>query len=166
MSHILPIFRRFRTQLSSGPVDMVVDSYRRYGTSAGTAVSVELGDTPVHNWTGMGYRDFPIKLSEDLSDQAVVQPLIRSFACQSCPVACGGIVTLPDGDLGHKPEYETLGIFRSDDHGQRPSHNYANAAISATWQDWIPSQPGVSSRSRSNAPRKVGCPPDWMMNCR
>jgi aldehyde:ferredoxin oxidoreductase len=111
MSHILPIFRRFRTQLSSGPVDMVVDSYRRYGTSAGTAVSVELGDTPVHNWTGMGYRDFPIKLSEELSDQAVVRPQIRSFACHSCPVACGGIVTLPDGELGHKPEYETLASF-------------------------------------------------------
>jgi aldehyde:ferredoxin oxidoreductase len=111
MSHILPVFRRFRTKISSGPVDMVVDSYRRYGTSAGTAISVELGDTPVRNWTGLGYRDFPIKLSEGLSDQAVVQPLVRPYACQSCPVACGGVVTLPDGDLGHKPEYETLASF-------------------------------------------------------
>ncbi|MGA2502990.1 MAG: aldehyde ferredoxin oxidoreductase family protein [Anaerolineales bacterium] len=111
MTHILPFFRRFRTKLSSGPVEMVVDSYRRYGTSAGTAVSVELGDTPVHNWTGIGYRDFPLKLSEGLSDQAVVRPMVRPFACQSCPVACGGIVTLPSGDLGHKPEYETLASF-------------------------------------------------------
>jgi aldehyde:ferredoxin oxidoreductase len=111
MSRLLPFMRRFRTQLSSGPVEMVVDSYRRYGTSAGTAVSVELGDTPVHNWAGVGYRDFPIKLSEGLSDQAVVRPLVRPFACQSCPVACGGLVTLPDGELGHKPEYETLAAF-------------------------------------------------------
>ena len=111
MTYILPFFRRFRTKLSSGPVEMVVDSYRRYGTSAGTAVSVELGDTPVHNWTGIGYRDFPLKLSEGLSDQAVVRPMVRPFACQSCPVACGGIVTLPSGDLGHKPEYETLASF-------------------------------------------------------
>ena len=111
MTYLLPIFRRLKTKLSSGPVDMVVDSYRRYGTSAGTAVSIELGDTPVHNWTGIGYRDFPIKISEGLSDQAVVQHMVGSFACQSCPVACGGVVTLPDGDLGHKPEYETLASF-------------------------------------------------------
>ena len=111
LSHILPIFRRFRAKFSSGPAEMVIDSYRRYGTAAGTSISVELGDTPVHNWTGLGYRDFPIKLSEGLSDQAVVQPLIRPYACQSCPVACGGIVTMPDGDLGHKPEYETLASF-------------------------------------------------------
>jgi aldehyde:ferredoxin oxidoreductase len=111
MSHLLPIFRHFGTRLSSGPVDMVVDSYKRYGTSAGTAVSVELGDTPVRNWTGIGYRDFPIKLSEGLSDQAVIQPMVRTYACQSCPVACGGTVTLPGGELGHKPEYETLASF-------------------------------------------------------
>ncbi len=111
MTHLLPLFRRLKTKLSSGPVDMVVDSYRRYGTSAGTAVSIELGDTPVHNWTGIGYRDFPIKISEGLSDQAVIQPMVGAFACQSCPVACGGVVTLPDGDLGHKPEYETLASF-------------------------------------------------------
>ncbi len=111
MSHLLPIFRRLGTRLSSGPVDMVVDSYKRYGTSAGTAVSIELGDTPVHNWAGVGYRDFPIKLSEKLSDHAVVQPMVRTYACQSCPVACGGIVTLPGGEQGHKPEYETLACF-------------------------------------------------------
>jgi aldehyde:ferredoxin oxidoreductase len=111
MSHVLPIFRRFRTKLSSGPVEMVVDSYRRYGTSAGTAVSLELGDTPVHNWTGVGYRDFPIKLSEGLSDQAVVRTQVRPFACQSCPVACGGLVTIPGNELSHKPEYETLAAF-------------------------------------------------------
>jgi aldehyde:ferredoxin oxidoreductase len=111
LNSLLPILRRFRTRFSGGPVEMVVDSYRRYGTSAGTAMLVELGDAPVRNWTGIGYRDFPIKISEGLSDQAVVRPLVRSYACHSCPVACGGIVTQPDGSLGHKPEYETLAAF-------------------------------------------------------
>jgi aldehyde:ferredoxin oxidoreductase len=111
ISRLLPFMRLFRTRLSGGPKEMVVDSYRRYGTSAGTAISVELGDTPVHNWTGIGYRDFPLDLSERLSDQAVVRPLIRPYACHSCPVACGGIVAQPDGDIGHKPEYETLASF-------------------------------------------------------
>ena len=111
MPAILPLIRRFHSHLSSGPVEMVIDSYKRYGTSAGTAVSVELGDTPVHNWTGIGYRDFPLGLSEELSDQAVVQPMVRSYACASCPVSCGGIAKLPDGRSCHKPEYETLAAF-------------------------------------------------------
>jgi aldehyde:ferredoxin oxidoreductase len=111
MTRMLPFLRRFRTRLGSGPMDMVVDSYRRYGTSAGTAILVELGDTPVRNWTGIGYRDFPLELSEGLSDQAVVRPLVRPYACHSCPVACGGIVNQPEGGESHKPEYETLASF-------------------------------------------------------
>ncbi len=111
MAHLLPWFRRLRTHLGGGPPNMVIDTYRRYGTSAGTAVLVELGDTPVHNWTGIGYRDFPLEQSEGLSDQAVVRPLKRPYACHSCSVACGGIVEQPGGDLAHKAEYETLASF-------------------------------------------------------
>ncbi len=111
MVHLLPWLRRLHTQLSSGPAEMVIDSYRRYGTSAGTTVSVELGDTPIRNWTGIGYRDFPLDQSEGLSDQSVVRTLKRPYACHSCPVACGGIVEQPDGSLAHKAEYETLASF-------------------------------------------------------
>ncbi|HEX7541035.1 MAG TPA: aldehyde ferredoxin oxidoreductase family protein [Anaerolineales bacterium] len=111
MSRLLPFMRLFRVHLSGGPADVVIDTYKRYGTAAGTAISVELGDTPVRNWTGIGYRDFPLALSEGLSDQAVVAPLVRPYACHSCPVACGGIVNQPDGGISHKPEYETLAVF-------------------------------------------------------
>ena len=111
MSFLLPIVRRLHGRLSGGPVEMVIDSYRRYGTSAGTAVQVELGNTPVRNWTGIGYRDFPLELSEGLSDQAVVRPMIKPYACHSCPVACGGIVNQPDGGTSYKAEYETLASF-------------------------------------------------------
>jgi aldehyde:ferredoxin oxidoreductase len=111
MHFLLPIVRRIRGHLTSGPAELVVDSYKRYGTAAGTTILVELGDTPVHNWTGIGYRDFPLELSEGLSDQAVVRPLLKPYACHSCPVACGGIVNQPDGGVSHKPEYETLASF-------------------------------------------------------
>jgi aldehyde:ferredoxin oxidoreductase len=111
IAHLLPWFRRLRTQLSSGPAEMVIDTYRRYGTAAGTAILVELGDTPVRNWRGIGYRDFPLELSEGLSDQAVVRYLQRPYACHSCPVACGGIVEQPDGETAHRAEYETLASF-------------------------------------------------------
>ena len=107
----LPIVRRFRARLSGGPVQMVIDSFRRYGTAAGTAALVELGDAPVRNWTGVGFRDFPLSLSAGLSDEAVIRHNVRSYGCHSCPLACGAIVRLPDGGTGHKPEYETLAAF-------------------------------------------------------
>lgn len=108
---ILPIMRRLRARMSGGPTQMVIDTYRLYGTAAGTAALVELGDTPVRNWTGIGYRDFPLRRAARLSDEAVIRPKIRGYGCSFCPVACGGIVRLPDGDTDHKPEYETLAAF-------------------------------------------------------
>ena len=111
MKFLLPILRRLRGQFSGGPAEMVVDSYKRYGTSAGTAMLVELGDAPVRNWNGIGYRDFPLEYSEGLSDQAVVRPVVKPYACHTCPVACGGIVNQPDGGTSHKSEYETLASF-------------------------------------------------------
>jgi aldehyde:ferredoxin oxidoreductase len=107
----LPIVRRFRARLSGGPAQMVIDSFRRYGTAVGTAALVELGDTPVRNWTGVGFRDFPLSLSAGLSDEPVIRNNVRPYGCHSCPVACGAIVRLPDGGTGHKPEYETLAAF-------------------------------------------------------
>lgn len=111
LTRLLPWVRRLGGRLSSGPAELVVDSYRRYGTSAGTAVLVELGDAPVRNWTGLGHRDFPLDLSQGLSDRAVAQRQRRPYACHACPVACGGHVVLPDGGEGHKPEYESLAAF-------------------------------------------------------
>lgn len=108
---ILPLMRRLRMRPSSGPAQILIDTYRLYGTAAGTAALVELGDTPVRNWTGVGYRDFPLRRAARLSDEAVIRPRIRGYGCSFCPVACGGIVRLPDGDTDHKPEYETLAAF-------------------------------------------------------
>jgi aldehyde:ferredoxin oxidoreductase len=105
---VLPILRRLHGRLGGGPAQLVIDTYRRYGTAAGTAMLIELGDTPVRNWTGIGFRDFPLALSEGLSDEAVIRGAVRPYACQACPVACGAIVHLPDGGTGHKAEYETL----------------------------------------------------------
>lgn len=107
----LPLMRRFRVRPSGGPTQVIIDTYRLYGTAAGTAALVELGDTPVRNWTGIGYRDFPLRVAAGLSDEAVIRPKIRGYGCSFCPVACGGIVRLPDGDTDHKPEYETLAAF-------------------------------------------------------
>lgn len=106
-----PILRRFRIQPTGGPAQMVIDSYRIYGTAAGTALLVGLGDTPIRNWTGTSVRDFPLSLAEKLGDEAVIRDQVKSYACHSCPLACGGVIRSPDGTTGRRPEYETLAAF-------------------------------------------------------
>jgi aldehyde:ferredoxin oxidoreductase len=107
----LPLLRRLGVRPSSGPAELVVDSFRRYGTAAGTAMLIELGDTPVRNWQGEGYRDFPLVRGEKLSDEAVIRDVVRPYACRACPVACGGITRGADGERRLKAEYETLAAF-------------------------------------------------------
>lgn len=108
---LLPTLRRFKIAISGGAEELVVDTFRRYGTSIGTAMSIELGDAPVKNWSGVGYRDFPLERAERLSGDSVIEQMLKPFACHSCPVACGGISKLPDGALVHRPEYESLVAF-------------------------------------------------------
>jgi len=89
----------------------------KYGTSGVTALSAEVGDSPVRNWTGVGYRDFPLSVSQRIGAEAVLARQVKRYGCASCPLRCGGIVELEDGRGGrvevHKPEYETLAAFGS-----------------------------------------------------
>lgn len=85
---------------------------REYGTSGGLATAVEIGDTPVKNWSGVGSLDFPT--ADEISDNNVIQYQLKRYACYRCPVACGGHMEVPTGPYaakGHRPEYETLASF-------------------------------------------------------
>jgi len=106
-----PLMGRLRMQFSGGPTQMTIDSYRLYGTAAGTALLVAVGDTPIRNWAGNSARDYPVSLATNVSDDAVIRDNIKPYACHSCPLACGATVRLPDGGTGHRAEYETLAAF-------------------------------------------------------
>lgn len=104
------------------PIQMRMDAVmwrnilKRYGTSGITAMSAESGDTPVKNWKGSGYYDFPIsEKSYKISDENVIKYQVKRYACYACPLGCGGIYKIKDGpypiEESHKPEYETLGSF-------------------------------------------------------
>ncbi len=94
---------------------LVREIYRRYGTSGLTVYSALTGDTPIQNWDGVGYIDYGLASAARLSDESVVLNQKRRYACQSCPLGCGGIMDIQKGRYagteGHKPEYETLGAF-------------------------------------------------------
>jgi aldehyde:ferredoxin oxidoreductase len=108
---VAPLLGRFGIVPSGGPLKMVIDNYRLYGTAAGTALLVALDDAPIRNWAGSSSRHYTVAMAENLSDEAVVQDKIKPYACHSCPLACGAAIRLPDGGTGHRPEYETLAAF-------------------------------------------------------
>ena len=85
---------------------------KRYGTPGVTSMSAQNGDSPVKNWGGSGFRDFPAQRSRKISDEAVLAYQEKKYGCVYCPVSCGGHHKVPDGpyplDWTHKPEYETL----------------------------------------------------------
>ncbi len=85
--------------------------YRRWGTSSMNQGSVEWGDTPVKNWAG-SLRDFPWRLSQAVNPDHILAREVRKYHCYSCPLGCGGICRLGEGQT-HKPEYETTMAFSS-----------------------------------------------------
>ncbi len=108
-----PWIRRFRIKNygSMSPSNMIIETYRRWGTCAGSAICIETGDAPVKNWKG-SYLDFPLKKSSKITGDNVTKFQIRNYGCHSCPMACGGIMRYTDENFTleetHKPEYETL----------------------------------------------------------
>lgn len=94
---------------------LIREIYRTYGTSGLTAYSAMVGDMPIKNWAGVGFKDYPIKRAVKGSDHNVIKYQTKRYACQSCPLGCGGIIDIKkgryQGDKGHKPEYETIGAF-------------------------------------------------------
>jgi aldehyde:ferredoxin oxidoreductase len=96
-------------------IGVVKEIYSKWGTPGLTVYSGLTGDTPIKNWGGAAGVDFTFQQVEKLSGENVIKQQKRKYACQSCPLGCGGIVDIKagrfKGEQGHKPEYETLGVF-------------------------------------------------------
>jgi len=88
---------------------------KKYGTMGITAMSSENGDSPVKNWGGAGFKDFPLDKASKISDDNIKKYEVKKYGCFSCPIRCGGIMQVKDGpyplEESHKPEYETLCMF-------------------------------------------------------
>lgn len=89
--------------------------YKQFGTPGLTVYSAMIGDMPIKNWGGVGISDYSYESAAKNSDTSVIKYQKRKYACQSCPLGCGGIIDIEKGRFkgtqGHKPEYETLGAF-------------------------------------------------------
>jgi aldehyde:ferredoxin oxidoreductase len=88
-----------------------------HGTAFVAAGSAHSGDSPVKNWGGVGYFDFPN--IEPFAAENITSHRIKKYACYRCPIGCGthmkrGIGEYEYEDGCHRPEYETLAMFGSN----------------------------------------------------
>jgi len=85
---------------------------KKYGTPSLTAICAENGDSPIKNWSGDVVADFPPERYRKISGDAVIKYETKKYGCYSCPIRCGGTVTMDVGphpiEKMHKPEYETI----------------------------------------------------------
>jgi aldehyde:ferredoxin oxidoreductase len=88
---------------------------RAYGTPGLTAMCAESGDSPIKNWGGAVRPDYPFAHHGKLGMKPIIAYETKKYGCYSCPVRCGGHVTVTDGphkiERMHKPEYETICAF-------------------------------------------------------
>ena len=94
----------------------MIDGFSTHGTSMLASGSSEMGDAPVKNWGGSGYRDFPMRTqSSKISDDNVYKYARKKYACSNCPLGCGALLDVKEGPYAisneHRPEYETLASF-------------------------------------------------------
>ena len=96
---------------------VVRELYKKYGTPGLTVLSGMTGDTPIKNWAGVGYTDFTYEKLMNIGGDKVVSNQKKKYACQNCPLGCGGLLDIKKGRYagteGHKPEYEAWGAFGS-----------------------------------------------------
>lgn len=114
MDTISKLIARTGIMIPSQP-SLVREIWKLYGTPGVTVFSALVGDTPIKNWDGVGYIDYTSESAEKSSAENVIKHQKRKYACQACPLACGGIMDIKKGRYkgteGHKPEYETLASF-------------------------------------------------------
>jgi aldehyde:ferredoxin oxidoreductase len=96
------------------PISGEIEKYamKTWGTAGTVAYSANNGDSPVKNWKGVGYVDFPGRLTREISNDSVTKYETEKYGCYSCPLSCGGKVAVKEGlypiPESHKPEYETI----------------------------------------------------------
>lgn len=90
-----------------------------WGTPAVLPIHLLDGDSPVKNWSGIGYRDLPEGAERFHADKVKQAYRDKKYGCWRCPIACGGLVSVKhegpyQGTTGHQAEYETSCMFGTD----------------------------------------------------
>jgi len=92
-----------------------IKTWRTFGTTAGNVYAGKIGDSPIKNWGGNTYDDFPIERLQKISGQEILKYKQKEYGCFSCPLQCGGIMKVDELGIEemHLPEYESCSAFGS-----------------------------------------------------
>jgi aldehyde:ferredoxin oxidoreductase len=97
--------------VSPGDGIMTFSVFSKWGTGATNQMGIEMGDSPIKNWSGSNL-DFDKKKSKLYNPDNIKKNETRKYHCDSCPVGCGGHYKTKDKfEQTHKPEYETVNQF-------------------------------------------------------
>ena len=110
------ITKRMLTEAKESPTPLY-SSLAYSGTPGAMFPHLAMHGAPIKNWGGDNVVDFPEPRWGGLAYE-VMQPFVtKKYACMGCPIACGGILNVPEGRYAvrnaHKPEYETVAAFGS-----------------------------------------------------
>ncbi|MEJ2295388.1 MAG: aldehyde ferredoxin oxidoreductase C-terminal domain-containing protein, partial [Candidatus Lokiarchaeota archaeon] len=111
---IMRIFKMGTTSFDSPSMSkMIIQMFSttQLGTTAANVISSQMGDSPVKNFKGIGYKDFPMKSARKFNGKKIKKLMKTQYGCFSCPARCGAILeykALPYAEKEtHRPEYET-----------------------------------------------------------
>jgi aldehyde:ferredoxin oxidoreductase len=110
LSWLYRLMTRLGTKIQT-PTASMRRLWSQRGTTAAVAVSIENGDAPIKNWTGVGSRDFPLASKAlKIDGKTVDRYIAKKLSCGDCPMPCKGIVRVKSRGLTdvRRPDYETL----------------------------------------------------------
>ncbi|MFW9938392.1 MAG: aldehyde ferredoxin oxidoreductase family protein [Candidatus Thorarchaeota archaeon] len=117
MGAFAPFIRMFKMGATSfdspSMPKMIIQMFStsQLGTTSANVISSQMGDSPVKNFKGVGYKDFPMKSVKKISGKKIKKLIKTQYGCFSCPARCGAILEyepLPYAEKEtHRPEYET-----------------------------------------------------------
>jgi aldehyde:ferredoxin oxidoreductase len=81
-----------------------------YGTMVLNNIINQNGLYPTRNFQTGVFESVDMVSGEKLADSY----LVKNRGCYGCPIACGRVTKLPDGEEGEGPEYETSWAFSAD----------------------------------------------------
>ncbi len=93
--------------------DFMPDCYRMMGTATAVGPAQEIGAMPNKYWT-----EGEFSTHDNISGATLMETrLIGQDGCHRCPIQCGRLIEIPDGEYKlppvSGPEYETLGALGS-----------------------------------------------------
>ncbi|MBU3917406.1 aldehyde ferredoxin oxidoreductase family protein [bacterium] len=106
------LMRRLKLSVAATE-DLWISVAKSQGTTFANSTSAESGDSPVKNWGGIGYLDYPQKRARKIAGLELLKFRKKPYGCASCPLRCGAILSVPGmkEEETHRPEYETACMF-------------------------------------------------------